>query len=141
MNSTQAEIFKRLQKVQSNRLTKKQELGAIEDAINETKSNIEAKAEVYTDFMKQLDVFYASLSSQLDSLYSQCESLLGDGQSLQSYLDDLNQEIEEAKSYGVSFSTTEYPNIANSVFFEDYYLGLSEVSDYLSEVMSKTYQG
>lgn len=35
MNSTQAEIFKRLQKVQSNRLTKKQELGAIEDAINE----------------------------------------------------------------------------------------------------------
>lgn len=41
MNSTQAEIFKRLEKIKSNRLTKKQELGAIEDAVNEVKAKAE----------------------------------------------------------------------------------------------------
>lgn len=124
MNSTQAEIFKRLQKVQSNRLTKKQELGAIEDAINEVTNNIKNKEDelknisdslrdelqnVSLNIGQQIDILMSVMAgsrNEFDTAFKEYKDMLSeltsanidyDTSNVESIYDDFQLNIEDAK--------------------------------------------
>lgn len=108
MNSTQAEIFKRLQKVQSNRLTKKQELGAIEDAINEVKSNIEEKQ---NELKMVVESYKSEVNDAMDKIMAEGDYLISATSATENSFDELiseyNNMADELTNAGVEFDNSE----------------------------------
>jgi uncharacterized coiled-coil DUF342 family protein len=133
---TQNLIFANLQKIRE-----KQNLGAIEDAIIETKNNIEEKAIKFTDAINSIETFYSNLSSKLESLVSESTLLSNKMQDLYSLADEVETEISEAKSYGVTFSSSEFPNISNLTVFYDYVGEITDTAQMLNQVLDSTYRG
>lgn len=110
MNSTQAEIFKRLEKIKSNRLTKKQELGAIEDAIQSEKQRFESEAREYIDSIYKVYDVIEEFYIQRDDIISQLRSKLGDID-----MDKVYEMLNEMESLGQEYNIEFDFNIAEGL--------------------------
>ena len=130
MNSTQAEIFKRLEKIKSNRLTKKQELGAIEDAINEAKKELENNKtmlyDLISNFNYEIDdviIKSADLGENLRTLLQ--EATMGYNEYRENYV----MIVSEFEDLGIPFDNELY--VIDDIFEE-----ASSLAENLSEKLS-----
>jgi len=125
--SIENEIFKRLQKLKSERLAKKENLGAIEDAVNQAKNDLEKKEDY--------------LVSVVDNLNNEIDDIILESKSLAERLSVLLREYTAEFEKG----TSEYMEIANELdtigipydnVFSDISSDFNDAYDYAEEFMN-----
>jgi aspartate ammonia-lyase len=112
MNSSQNEIFKRLEKIKSNRLTKRQNLGAIEDAINEVTNNIKNKENelknISDSLRDELQNVSLSIGQQIDTLMS---VMAGSSNQFDTAFKEYKDMLSELTSANIDYDTSNVESI------------------------------